>query len=192
MNLPRLIVPKRHADERGWFSETFHEARLRALGIADRFVQDNQSWSRRAGTLRGLHAQCAPAAQAKLVSVLRGRVFDVAVDIRRGSPTFGRHVAAELTDANGRQLYVPAGFAHGFITLADDVIVNYKVSHVYAPAQERGIRWDDPDIGIPWPMKRDDIILSARDRALPALQEFDSPFAYDGTPLGPLPEAAEF
>ena len=128
MSLPRLIVPKRHPDARGWFAETFNEARLRALGIDCPFVQDNQSYSQRAGTLRGLHFQAPPFAQAKLISVLRGRVLDVAVDVRRGSPTFGKHVSAELSAETGRQLYIPVGFAHGFLTLENDVVVNYKVS----------------------------------------------------------------
>ena len=136
-DLPRIIVPKRHIDVRGWFSETFHQQRMRDAGIACHFVQDNQSHSERAGTLRGLHCQLPPAAQAKLVSVLRGRVLDVAVDVRRGSPTFGKHVATELSAESGGQLYIPIGFAHGFLTLEDDVLVTYKVSDYYAPAHDR-------------------------------------------------------
>src|SRR5215471_3816324 len=132
-DLPRIIVPKRHVDDRGWFSETYHEQRLRALGITCRFVQDNQSSSKRAGTLRGLHFQRPPMAQAKLVSVLRGRILDVAVDIRRDSPTYGTCVSAELSADNGHQLYIPVGYAHGFCTLEDDVDVMYKVSSHYAP-----------------------------------------------------------
>src|SRR5215468_10757806 len=122
-DLPRVIAPKRHVDARGWFSETFHEQRLRELGIPGRFVQDNQSSSKRAGTLRGLHYQVPPTAQAKLISVLHGRVLDVAVDVRRGSPTYGKHIATELSANGGRQLYIPVGFAHGFLTLEDDVVV---------------------------------------------------------------------
>ena len=156
------------------------------IGITCRFVQDNQSSSKRAGTLRGLHFQLPPAAQAKLVSVLRGRVLDVAVDIRRGSPTFGKHVATELSAESGRQLYIPVGFAHGFLTLEDDVVVMYKVSDYYAPAHDSGIRWNDPEIAIPWPCKDADIIISDKDRRLPLLKEFASPFAYDGHPLAPL------
>ena len=151
--LPRIIVPKRHADDRGWFSETFHERRLHEIGITCRFVQDNQSSSKRAGTLRGLHFQVPPAAQAKLVSVLRGRILDVAVDVRRGSPTFGKHVSTELSAESGRQVYIPAGFAHGFLTLEDDVVVMYKVSDYYAPAHDSGIRWNDPDLAFPWPFR---------------------------------------
>jgi dTDP-4-dehydrorhamnose 3,5-epimerase len=186
MSLPRLIVPKRHPDARGWFAETFHEARLRALGIDCRFVQDNQSYSKRAGTLRGMHFQAPPFEQAKLISVLRGRALDVAVDVRRGSPTFGKHVSAELSAETGCQLYIPAGFAHGVLTLENDVVQNYKVSGYYAAAHEGGIRWDDPDVGVAWPIDSGDIILSDKDRRLPLLKEFDSPFAYDGAPLQPL------
>ena len=185
-NVPRIIVPKRHVDDRGWFSEIFHEKRLHELGITCRFVQDNQSSSKRAGTLRGLHFQLPPAAQAKLVSVVRGRILDVAVDIRRGSPTFGKHVSIELSAESGRQLYIPVGFAHGFLTLEDDVVVMYKVSDYYAPAHDSGICWNDPDIAIPWPFKDADIIISDKDRRLPLLKEFASPFAYDGHPLAPL------
>ena len=186
MKLPQSIVPKRHVDGRGWFSEIFHEKRLRDLGITCRFVQDNQAISRRAGTLRGLHFQLPPAAQAKLVSVSRGRILDVAVDIRRGSPTFGKHVSTELSAENGRQLYIPVGFAHGYLTLQDDVVLMYKVSDYYAPAYDSGICWNDPDIGIPWPFKDTDVFMSDKDRRLPSLEEFASPFAYDGDPLVPL------
>src|SRR5262245_49591719 len=126
VNQPRIIVPKRHVDHRGWFSEIFHEKRLYDLGITCRFVQDNQAISIRAGTLRGLHFQLPPPAQAKLVTVLRGRILDVAVDVRRGSPTFGRHVSTELSAETGRQLYIPVGFAHGYLTLQDDVLLMYK------------------------------------------------------------------
>src|SRR5215813_5877808 len=135
---PRIIVPKRHVDDRGWFSETYHEQRLRDLGITCRFVQDNQSSSKRAGTLRGLHFQLPPMAQAKLIAVLSGRILDVAVDVRRGSPTYGKHIATELSADGGQQLYIPVGFAHGLLTLEDDVVVMYKVSDYYAPAQDGG------------------------------------------------------
>jgi dTDP-4-dehydrorhamnose 3,5-epimerase len=182
--LPQIIVPRRHVDDRGWFSETFHEQRLAGIGITSRFVQDNQSLSLRAGTLRGLHFQRPPAAQAKLVSVLRGRILDVAVDVRAGSPTLGNHVSIELSSASGHQLYIPVGFAHGFLTLEDDVLVTYKVSEYYAPSHDGGIRWNDPDIALPWPMR--DVITSDKDSRLPLLRDFASPFAYDGHPLGPL------
>jgi dTDP-4-dehydrorhamnose 3,5-epimerase len=186
MNLPRVIVPKRHMDSRGWFSETFREAQLRELGITCRFVQENQSYSRRAGTLRGMHFQNPPAEQAKLISVLRGRVLDVMIDVRRGSPTFGKYASIEISADSGRQLFIPAGFAHGFLTLEDEVIVTYKVSNFYSPPHESGIRWDDADVGVQWPMSPRDIILSDKDRQLPPLKTFVSPFRYDGNPLSGL------
>jgi dTDP-4-dehydrorhamnose 3,5-epimerase len=185
-DLPRIILPKRYIDDRGWFSETFHEHRLRDAGIVHHFIQDNRSSSKRAGTLRGLHYQRPPEAQAKLVCVLRGRILDVAIDIRRGSPTYGTYVSAELSAENGHQLYVPAGFAHGFCTLEDDVEVMYKVSAYYAAALEGGIRWNDPDIKFPWPFEADDIVTSDKDGRLPLLKDFISPFVYDGYPLTPL------
>jgi dTDP-4-dehydrorhamnose 3,5-epimerase len=186
IDLPRIIIPKRLVDDRGWFSETYHDKRLSDIGITCRFVQDNQSSSRRAGTLRGLHFQRPPAAQAKLISVLRGRILDVAVDIRAGSPTFGKHVATELSAKSGHQFYIPIGFAHGFITLEDDAAVLYKVSNYYAQEHDGGLRWNDPDIAIPWPVRDADIIMSDKDRRLPSLRELVSPFAYDGHPLAPL------
>jgi len=186
LKLPRLIVPKRHFDDRGWFSEIFHQERLRDIGIACRFIQDNQSSSKQAGTLRGLHCQLPPAAQAKLVTVVKGRILDVAVDIRRGSPTFGKYVSTEVSSETGHQIYIPVGFAHGFLTLENDVVVMYKASDYYAPTHESGIRWNDPDIAFPWPLKDANIIISDKDRRLPLLKEFASPFAYDGHPLGAL------
>jgi dTDP-4-dehydrorhamnose 3,5-epimerase len=186
VDLPRIVVPKRHADDRGWFSEIFHEKRLYEHGITCRFVQDNQANSERAGTLRGLHFQLPPRAQAKLVTVVRGRILDVAVDIRRGSPTFGKYVVTELSAEAGRQLYIPVGFAHGYLTLEHDVVLVYKVSDYYAPAYDSGICWRDPDIAVPWPLKEADIITSDKDRQLPFLKEFASPFDYDGHPLVPL------
>ena len=189
-DLPRVTTPRRHLDPRGWFSETFHQQRLADLGIRCRFIQDNQSYSARAGTLRGLHFQLPPHAQAKLIMVLRGRILDVAVDVRRGSHTYGRHVSVEISADAGQQVYIPVGFAHGFLTLTDDVLVMYKVSDYYAPDCDGGIRWDDPDIAIPWPMRATDIIVSEKDSRLPRLAEFDSPFAYDGHPLVPLTSEA--
>jgi dTDP-4-dehydrorhamnose 3,5-epimerase len=186
VDLPRIIALKRHVDDRGWFSETFHEQRLQDMGITCRFVQDNKSHSQRPGTLRGLHFQLPPAPQAKLVSVLRGRILDVAVDVRRGSPTYGNHVAIELSAEACYQLYIPEGFAHGYLTLDFDVVVMYKVSSYYAPSLDRGIRWNDPDIAIAWPVEDVDIIISEKDRRLPLLKELFSPFAYDGHPLTPL------
>ena len=184
---PLIIIPRRHADNRGWLSETFRHERLHDLGIVCNFVQENQSSSSRRGTLRGFHFQSPPAAQAKLISVLRGRIFDVAVDIRRNSPTFGRYVSVDLSSDNGIQLFVPIGFAHGFITLEDEVSVMYKVSAYYAPSREGGIRWNDPDIGFPWPLRDKDIVRSDRDERLPLLQELESPFSYEGNPLTHLP-----
>ena len=151
-----------------------------------RFVQDNQSSSKRTSILRGLHFQLPPRAQAKLVSVVRGRILDVAVDVRHGSPSFGEHVAIESSSDSGRQLYVPVGFAHGFLTLEDDVVVTYKVTDYYSPAHDSGLRWNDPQIAIQWPCKQTDIVVSDRDRSLPLLKDFTSPFVYDGHPLEPL------
>jgi dTDP-4-dehydrorhamnose 3,5-epimerase len=188
--LPRIIAPKRYVDDRGWFSETFHELRLRDIGIAMRFVQDNQSSSKRAGTLRGLHFQVPPAAQAKLISVVRGRILDVVVDIRRGSTTFGRHVSVELSADCGLQVYVPEGFAHGFVTLEDEVVVMYKTSAFYSPAHDCGIFWNDPDIAFPWPFGDTEVIVSDKDKRLPSLKDFVSPFAYDGNPLTSLSKSS--
>lgn len=169
----------RHADDRGWFSETFSSSRMAALGLQTVFVQDNQSWSRRRGTVRGLHFQRPPSAQAKLVSCLRGRILDVIVDLRRGSPTFGQHLAVELED-NGDQIFVPEGFAHGFITLTDDVLLSYKVSRPYDPLLDDGIVWNDPDLAIDWPVAEVRPTLSERDKALPRLSGLQSPFDYGG------------
>ena len=185
-DLPLAIVPKRYNDNRGWFSETFHQQRLRDLGIGCLFIQENQSSTKRAGTIRGFHFQSSPAAQAKLVSVLRGRILDIAVDIRRASPSFGKHVSIEVSAEGGQQLYIPIGFAHGFISLEDDVLVTYKVSDYYAPSHEGGIHWNDPDIAFPWPFKNEKIIMSEKDARLPYLKDFESPFVYDGHPLTAL------
>jgi len=148
---PLLLTVRRFGDARGHFMETYSARDFAAVGVAETFVQDNQSRSAAAGTLRGMHFQLPPRAQAKLVRVLRGAVLDVAVDIRRGSPGYGRHAAARLTAEGGEQLYVPAGFAHGFITLGPDTEVAYKVSEVYDAALDRGLAWDDPDLALPWP-----------------------------------------
>lgn len=176
-----LIEPRRHGDPRGWFSETYSARRLSALGIACDFPQDNHSWSRQAGTVRGLHFQGPPSGQSKLVSCLRGKIFDVVVDLRVGSPSYGRHLSVELTD-NGEQLYVPVGFAHGFVTLTDDVSVSYKVSSPYDPAREGGLMWDDPRLGIEWPSTAGGALLSERDRTWPPLSDLFSPFTYDDGP----------
>ena len=185
-----LLRPRRFADERGWFVETYNRRGAEAAGIADVFVQDNHSLSRPVGTVRGLHFQCPPHAQAKLVRCARGRILDVAVDLRDGSPTFGRHVAAELTAENGYQLYIPVGFAHGFATLEPDSEVIYKVSDLYAPECDGGIAWDDPTIAICWPLPPGGPVLSPKDATLPRLDGFASPFAYDGVPLAATLEIA--
>jgi dTDP-4-dehydrorhamnose 3,5-epimerase len=186
VDLPHVVIPKRYVDHRGWFSETFHTRRLGELGIIRPFVQESQSYSRQAGTLRGLHGQRPPAAQAKLISVSRGRILDVAVDIRKGSPSFAKFVSIELSAEDGQQLYVPPGFAHGFLTLEDDVLVMYRVSEYYSPPDEIGICWNDPDIGVPWPVNDEQVIVSDKDRRLPRLKDFDTPFSYDGHPLEAL------
>jgi dTDP-4-dehydrorhamnose 3,5-epimerase len=175
----KLIEPKRHGDHRGFFCETYSKPKFAEAGIDLDFVQDNHSKSAAAGTLRGLHFQAPPTPQAKLVRVVRGAVLDVAVDIRRGSPTFGKHVAAELNEENFHQLLVPVGFAHGFVTLVPDTEVIYKVSGPYAPDCEGGLAWNDPQLAIDWRFTADDVTLSARDREWTTLAEFDSPFVYE-------------
>ncbi len=181
----QLIRPKRHGDARGWFTETYNRDTFARLGITCTFVQDNHSLSAPAFTLRGLHFQSPPRAQDKLVRCIRGRIFDVAVDIRAGSPTYGQWVGTELSAENGHQLFVPTGFAHGFVTLENDCEVTYKCSDVYAPAQDGGIRWDS--IGVDWPIPvGTSPELSDKDRGQPPLANFNSPFAYDGRPLESL------
>ncbi len=167
----KLIAPPRFGDSRGFFSETYNKRRLAEAGIDLEFVQDNHSLSRERGVVRGLHFQLPPAAQAKLVWVVRGAAFDVVVDIRRGSPTFGRHVAMALAADDWQQLLVPAGFAHGFATLVPDTEVVYKVTDYYSPEHERGILWNDPALDIPWPVSPEEAILSAKDRKLPLFGE---------------------
>lgn len=171
-----ILTPKRFGDARGHFSETWNRETLAGLGIDIPFVQDNQSLSRAVNTLRGLHYQRPPHAQAKLVRVLAGRIFDVAVDARRGSATYGKWVGVELSAADGRQLLIPAGFLHGFVTREPDTAVFYKCSDVYAPECDGGIAWNDPDIGIDWGLSGDPV-LSAKDAAAPAFATFDSPFS---------------
>jgi dTDP-4-dehydrorhamnose 3,5-epimerase len=172
-----LIEPVVHRDPRGLFVETFQSARYRALGIDVDFVQDNQSRSRR-GTLRGLHWQAGEHAQAKLVRVVAGEIFDVAVDVRPGSPTFGRWAGARLSAESFRQMYLPAGFAHGFCVLSEEADVEYKCSALYNPAAERGLAWNDPEIGIVWPI--DAPVLSARDERHPTLAALRASYAREG------------
>ncbi|WP_242097957.1 dTDP-4-dehydrorhamnose 3,5-epimerase [Sphingomonas sp. CROZ-RG-20F-R02-07] len=183
----QLIAPKRFGDARGWFTEVYSVPAFAARGIACTFVQDNHSLSVPAFTLRGLHFQTPPRGQDKLVRCIRGRIFDVAVDVRRGSPTYGEWVGAELSAENGHQLFIPVGFAHGFLTLEPDCEVAYKCSDTYAPEQDGGIRWDDPAIGIAWPIPAGIAPeLSTKDKVQPRLADFDSPFVYDARPLTPL------
>jgi dTDP-4-dehydrorhamnose 3,5-epimerase len=173
----QVLTPRRFADDRGFFSEVYNRARFAAAGIDLVFVQDNHSLSRPAGTIRGLHFQSPPFAQDKLIRVVRGRILDVAVDIRRSSPTYGHHVAVELSAENWRQLFVPAGFAHGFCTLDADTEVIYKVSAPYAPDHDCGLAWDDPALAIAWPVAGDAAILSDKDRRHPTLAELPPYFA---------------
>jgi dTDP-4-dehydrorhamnose 3,5-epimerase len=181
----QLTKPRRFGDTRGWFTEVYSVPAFAAVGIDCTFVQDNHSLSVPTYTLRGLHFQTPPHGQAKLVRCIRGRIFDVVVDVRRGSPTWGQWVAAELSAENGHQLFVPVGFAHGFLTLEPECEVTYKCSATYAPTHDGGIHWDSVDID--WPIPVGTVPeLSAKDAELPALADFDSPFDYDGRPLMPL------
>jgi dTDP-4-dehydrorhamnose 3,5-epimerase len=172
----KLLTPKIFRDERGFFSETYNRQVLAAVGIDRTFVQDNQSLSRSKGVLRGLHFQIAPHPQGKLVRVTRGAIFDVAVDIRRGSPSFGQHVSTTLSAENWSQLWIPEGFAHGFCTLEPDTEVIYKVTDFYAPECDRGLAWDDPDLGIAWPLSGPQAILSDKDRSHPRLRDLPAHF----------------
>jgi dTDP-4-dehydrorhamnose 3,5-epimerase len=177
---PLLLTPRRIGDSRGFFSETFRKDALAELGFADEFVQDNHSMSSEAGVVRGLHFQTPPFAQAKLVRVVRGRMLDVAVDLRLGSPSYGRSVAVELSALNWAQLLIPVGFAHGFCTLEPMTEVVYKVTAPYAPAHDLGILWHDPDLEIAWPVTPETAIVSDKDRRQPRLKDYRSPFHYSG------------
>ena len=172
----KVLVPKKFGDHRGFFSEVYSDKLLAALGVEARFVQDNHSLSAEKGVVRGLHYQLPPMAQDKLIRVVRGAVMDVAVDIRRGSPTFGRHVACLLSAENWKQMFVPAGFAHGFATLEPNTEVLYKVTNYYSPSHERGIRWNDPKLGINWHVTENDAVLSERDRKHPLRAEMSDLF----------------
>ena len=187
----RLIKTKRFVDERGWFSETYNRHTYGLLGIEAAFCQDNHSLSRMPGVLRGLHFQRPPHAQAKLIRCIRGRVWDVAVDIRSGSPTYGKWAGLELDAKSGLEIFVPVGYAHGFLALEPDSEVEYKVSAYYAPECEGGLMWNDPDLAIKWPLNSDSPSLSPKDAALPYFADFTSPFAYDGSPML-LPDADLF
>ncbi len=176
----KLITPSIFRDDRGFFSETYNRKALIEAGIASEFVQDNHSLSRQRGVVRGLHFQVAPRGQGKLIRVTRGAILDVAVDIRVGSPTYGQHVTAVLSATNWQQLWVPIGFAHGFCTLEADTEVQYKVTDYYAPECDRGILWNDPALGISWPVAFDEAVLSDKDRKQPRLADAPAAFAYDG------------
>ncbi|WP_269920191.1 dTDP-4-dehydrorhamnose 3,5-epimerase [Caldifermentibacillus hisashii] len=172
-----IIEPKVFGDHRGWFMETYNESEFQENGMDINFVQDNQSFSAAKGTLRGLHYQLNPKAQTKLVRCTKGAIYDVAVDIRKGSPTFGKWFGIELTAENKKQLLIPKGFAHGFMTLTEDVEVQYKVDEFYAPECDRGIIWNDPQIGIEWPMEVKPI-LSEKDEKAPLLKDAENNFIY--------------
>jgi dTDP-4-dehydrorhamnose 3,5-epimerase len=175
----KLLKPVRHIDSRGFFSEVFKENVLREHGIDTHFVQDNHSLSASKGVVRGLHFQIPPFAQAKLLRVTAGSIFDVAVDIRSGSPSFGRHVTAVLTAADGNQIFIPEGFAHGYCTLEPDTEVIYKVSAYYSPEHDRGLLWNDPALGIAWPASADQTLLSDKDRTHPVLSHLPRYFRYE-------------
>ena len=172
----KIVAPQRFGDDRGFLSEVYSRHAFARAGIDLEFVQDNHSFSAGTGTVRGLHFQTAPFAQAKLIRVTRGRILDLALDIRKSSLTFGRHVAVELSAKNWLQLYVPIGFAHGFCTLEDDTEVAYKVTNYYSAADDRGLAWDDPAFGIQWPVTASKATLSDRDRRQPRLAEYSDFF----------------
>ena len=182
--LPGLkrITPRRFGDARGFFAETYSARGLAEAGVETRFVQDNHSLSGTRGTVRGLHFQAPPAAQAKLVRCGRGRLFDVAVDIRAGSPTYGQWVGEELSFENGVQLLIPAGFAHGFMTLTPETEIVYKCSDFYAPETEGALLWNDPGIAIDWPISEGDPVISEKDARAGRLADFQSPFTFEAAP----------
>ena len=172
-----LLRPQKFADARGYFTETYNARGFRDAGVFSVFVQDNEAFSSRAGTIRGLHFQVPPAPQAKLIRVLSGSIFDVAVDLRRDRPTYGRWRGVTLSKEENAQFFVPRGFAHGYCTLEPNTKVAYKVDEFYAPACDAGLRWDDPDIGVEWPISPAGAIISDKDANLPSFKSFVSPFA---------------
>lgn len=182
LDLPGLLLlePRRFNDARGYFSETYRAEWLAAAGFRGDFVQDNMSASANRGTVRGFHFQTPPAAHDKLIRVTRGGILDAVVDLRRGSPAYGRSFAAELTAENGRQLLIPKGFGHALCTLEDDTHVAYKLTGYYAPKAEGGLLWSDPALGIKWPVGVEEAIVSEKDLVLPRLADFDSPFEFEG------------
>ncbi len=176
----KILQPKKFGDERGFFSETWNAATMADAGLDIAFVQDNHAFSRDVGTVRGLHYQLDPKAQGKLVRVVCGAVLDVAVDIRQGSSTFGEFVAVELSAENWRQLWVPSGFAHGYCTLQPHTELVYKVTEFYSPEHDCGILWNDPAIGIDWPIEHEEAILSVKDKVMPLLDDQHRLFDYEG------------
>ncbi|WP_428536710.1 dTDP-4-dehydrorhamnose 3,5-epimerase [Rhodopila sp.] len=172
----KLITPARFGDPRGFFSETWNQGRFAEAGVAGPFIQDNHAVSTTAGVLRGLHCQIGPNAQGKLVRCVKGAIYDVAVDARHGSPNFGRYVGAEISAENWMQIWVPAGFLHAYCTLTAETEVIYKVTGAYDKAAERGVIWNDPDIGIDWPVAADSVILSDKDKILPRLRDLPALF----------------
>lgn len=180
-----LLKPVRHDDARGFFSETYSRRALAEAGVDIDFVQDNHAHSALRGTVRGLHFQSPPRAQAKLIRVTRGAIFDVAVDLRHDSPTYGRHVTAEISAGTWNQILIPVGFAHGLCTLTDDTEVQYKVSDYYSPTHDLGVLWNDPDLGIAWPVAVDQAILSDKDKRQPRLAELPAYFTDGGRADGP-------
>ncbi|MDE1895569.1 MAG: dTDP-4-dehydrorhamnose 3,5-epimerase [Rhodospirillales bacterium] len=174
----KLITPPKFGDSRGFFSETWSIAKLKPQGFDEHFVQDNQSFSAQKGTLRGLHCQASPFVQGKLVRVIRGAIWDVAVDIRQGSPSFGKWVGAEISEENWTQIWVPGGFLHGFVTLTENTEVIYKVTGDYDKASERAVIWNDPTLGIDWPVPPEGVVLSDKDKIAPAFNPEDRWFTY--------------
>lgn len=174
----KIIKPKKHGDHRGFFSETYSKRAFEEAGITIDFVQDNHSFSAEQGTVRGLHFQTPPFAQDKLIRVARGAILDVAVDLRVGSPTYGKHVSAVISAAEWNQILVPVGFAHGLVTLEPDTEVLYKVSQIYASDHDKGLLWNDPALDIRWPVPEADAILSAKDRVQPRLADLPASFFY--------------
>jgi dTDP-4-dehydrorhamnose 3,5-epimerase len=175
----RLLTPKIHQDDRGFFSETYNAQTLQTLEITDIFVQDNQSLSVSKGIIRGLHFQTPPHAKGKLVRVTRGAILDVAVDLRQGSPSFGKHVAVTLSAENWQQFWIPEGFAHGFCSLEPNTEILYKVTDYYAPECDKGLAWNDPALNIAWPVTSENAILSEKDAGNPPLSELPAYFRYD-------------
>lgn len=171
-----LVIPKRFEDSRGYFTELYNEKLLADAGAPSRFVQDNFSLSRKKGTVRGLHYQIPPRQQAKLVRVSRGRILDVALDLRPSSASFGKHICRELSAENGEQIFIPAGFAHGFCTLENDTEVVYKVSDFYDPQTEQGVLWSDPDLNISWPVELQQATVSEKDAKLPLFKDMQRHF----------------